>query len=138
MKSRLKNFLFRGALASGFGPIIYGIIMLCLELGGVDTGLDGVVVFKGIISTYILAFVIAGASIIWQEERLGLALQIAIHGSALYICYLVTYLINGWLASNWLSVVVFTIIFFTGYGIIWLVIFLVEKNRANKFNKQLR
>ena len=93
MKKRIKNFLLRGAIYAGFGPIIYGIIMLTLELSNVDTNLDGIIVFKGVISTYILAYVVAGFSIIWQEERLGLAIKIAIHGSALYLSYLFTYLI---------------------------------------------
>ena len=138
MKKRLKDFLFRGMISAGFGPIVYGVVMLCIDLSGTDLGLNGIILFKGIISTYLLAFVIAGASIIWKEERLGLSVQIAIHGLVLYISYLVTYLFNGWLSSNWISLLVFTLIFFVSYAIIWLVIYLVEKNRANKFNKQLR
>ena len=138
MKKQIKNFLFRGAISSGFGPIIYGIIMLSLELAKVEINLNGSIVFKGIISTYILAFIISGISIIWQEERLGLAIKIAIHGSALYISYLLTYLVNGWVKSNVISLIVFSLIFITGYAITWLVIYIIEKNRANKLNKQLQ
>jgi hypothetical protein len=138
MKKQFKDFLFRGTFFAGFGPIIYGIIMLCIELSGVDTALNGVAVFKGVISTYLLAFIVAGVSIIWQEERIGLAFKIAIHGFALYLTYLITYLINGWIASNWLSLVIFSFIFITGYGIVWLVIYLIEKTRANNLNKQLK
>ena len=138
MKKQVKNFLLHGTFFAGSGPIIYAIIMLSLELSGVDTNLNGLVVFSGVISTYILAFIVAGASIIWQEERIGLAFKIAIHGSALYITYLITYLINGWIASNWLSLVIFSIIFIAGYGIVWLIIYLIEKTRANNLNKQLK
>ena len=138
MKKQIKNFLLRGAIYAGFGPIIYGIIMLTLELSNVDTNLDGIILFKGVISTYILAYVVAGFSIIWQEERLGLAIKIAIHGSALYLSYLFTYLINGWVSSNMISLIVFSLIFITGYTIVWLVIYLIEKNRANNLNKHLR
>jgi hypothetical protein len=138
MKKQVKNFLLRGTFFAGSGPIIYAITMLSLKLCGVDTNLNGLVVFCGVISTYILAFIVAGVSIIWQEERIGLAFKIAIHGSALYITYLITYLINGWIASNWLSLVIFSIIFIAGYGIVWLVIYLIEKTRANNLNKQLK
>ena len=132
MKKQVKNFLLRGTFFAGSGPIIYAIIMLSLELSGVDTNLNGLVVFSGVISTYILAFIVAGVSIIWQEERIGLAFKIAIHGSALYITYLITYLINGWIASNWLSLVIFSIIFIAGYGIVWLIIYLIEKHHKHK------
>lgn len=137
MKKRLKHFLLRGTFFAGFGPIIYGTVLLINELCGVDNNLDGIVVFKGIISIYIMAFIIAGVSIIWQEERLGIGLQIAIHGTALYICYLVTYLINGWLASNLISVIIFSLIFIGTYSVIWLIIYIIERNRAKNFNKQL-
>lgn len=138
MKKQIKNFLLRAIFFAGFGPIIYGIIMMILELSNVSTNLDGVKVFKGIISTYMLAFVISGTSIIWQEEKMGLAIKIAIHGSVLYISYLITYLINGWLASNLISLINFSLVFIVGYGLIWLIIYIVEKKRANDFNKQLR
>jgi uncharacterized membrane protein YhdT len=137
MIKQLKNFLFRGTFFAGFGPIIYGIIILTLELVNVDTMLDGIVVFKGIISTYLLAFFVSGASIIWQEEKMGLATKIAIHAMALYISYLVTYLINGWLGSNIIGVIIFSIIFISGYAVIWLVIFIVERIRVKSFNKKL-
>lgn len=137
MKKRIVNFLLRGTFFAGFGPIIYGIVLLINELCGVDNNLDGIVVFKAVISIYLMAFIIAGASIIWQEERLGIGLQIAIHASALYVSYLVTYLINGWLSSNLLSLGIFSAIFIGTYALIWLIIYIVEKNRAKRFNKQL-
>ena len=56
----------------------------------------------------------------------------------LYLSYLFTYLINGWVSSNMISLIVFSLIFITGYTIVWLVIYLIEKNRANNLNKQLR
>ena len=69
----------------GFGPLVYAIIMVILYYTNVDTQVNGLVLFKGVISTYLLAFIVAGSSIIWQEERMGIALQLVIHGLALYI-----------------------------------------------------
>ena len=137
MKRIIKNFLLRGTFFAGFGPIIYGIVLLMFEFSNVDPQLTGIVVFKGIISTYILAFIISGISIIWNEEKLGLAVKILIHGFALYISYLSTYLINGWLTSNLISLIVFTAIFVLGYGIIWLIIYLVERIRVKNLNNHL-
>ena len=138
MKKLVKEFLSRGLICGGFGPLVYGIIMFILYLCGVDINIDGLILFKGIISTYLMAFFIAGFSVIWQVERLGLAISILIHGSVLYICYLVTYLINGWLDTNIISILVFSFVFVLGYLLIWLVIYLVEKNRVKDLNMQLK
>lgn len=135
MKKRIKDFLFRGLICGGFGPIVYGVVMFVIYLCGVDTLIDGLMIFKGVISTYLLGFIVAGASIIWQEERLGLGLSIFIHGSVLYICYLLMYLINGWLLSD--NILIFSIIFILGYLFIWGIIYLIETIKMKRMNKIL-
>ena len=137
MKDIVKEFFLRGLVVSGFGPLVYACVMFVLYLCGVDTLINGLVLFKGVISTYMMAFLIAGVSVIWKIEKLGLSFSILIHGTILYLCYLVTYLVNGWVASNPISLVVFTGIFIGGYLLIWLFIYLVEKNRAKRLNIQL-
>ena len=132
MKKRISNFCIRGLICSGFGPVVYGIVMFILFLCGIDTLSNGLNIFKGIMSTYLLAFIVAGMTIIWQEDRLGLGLSIFIHGFVLYLCYLGMYLINGWLLSN--NILIFSLIFILGYGIIWVVIYIVEKYRVKKLN----
>lgn len=135
MKKMMKDFCLRGLVAAGFGPIVYGIVILVIELCGVDTMQNGVVIFKAIISTYLMGFVCAGLSAIWQNERLGLGLAILIHGTSLYLLHLFTYLVNGWILTK--SILIFSIIFILGYLLVWLVIYLIEKVRAKKFNQQL-
>ena len=112
MKNIVKDFFFRGLICGGFGPIVYAIVMLILYLCKVNTSIDGLYLFKGVISTYIMAFLIAGISVIWQIEKLGLAISILVHALTLYFCYLFTYLINGWLNKNLLDLIAFTLIFF--------------------------
>ena len=62
MKKFISNFCLRGLIAMGFGPIVYGTIMLILHLCNVDTTSNGLDIFKGILSTCIMAFIIAGIS----------------------------------------------------------------------------
>jgi uncharacterized membrane-anchored protein len=82
-----------------------------------------------------MAFICAGASVIWQNERLGLGYSALIHGTVIYISYLITYLLNGWLDHD--KIGQFSIIFISGYIIIWLIIFITEKLKAKKLNQQL-
>ena len=51
---------------------------------------------------------------IYQIERLPLMVAILIHGSVLYISYLVTYLLNDWLDWGVMPIVVFSAIFLVG------------------------
>ena len=137
MKKYLKEFCLRGMAFGGFGPLIYGIVMLIINLSGVDTTIDGLIVFKGVLSTYLLGFICAGVSIVWNIEKLGIGFAILIHGSALYISYLLTYLINGWLGNN-NGILIFSIAFILGYVLIWLIIYVIEKCRAKKLNRTLK
>ena len=68
MNYYVKEFLKRGLIFSGFGPIIMGIVYLCIEASGVDLKLDAPIVFLAIITTYIIAFVQAGSSVFEAVE----------------------------------------------------------------------
>jgi len=75
---------------------------------------------------------------IYQMEQLPLPMMILLHGGALYIAYILTYLINGWLQNSLIPILVFTGIFVVCYAIIWLIIYCVEKVKAEKLNKILK
>lgn len=134
MKKILKTFALRGLLFSNGGPLIYAIVLLILHLCKVEITLTVIDVFKGVISTSIMAYLIAGISVVWQLERLGMGLSILIHGTTLYICYLATYLINKWLPFDTLSIGIFSAIFIGTYVLIWLIIYIIEKKRAKTLN----
>lgn len=138
MKNTIKKFIKRGASFSCLGPLTYAIVILIIHLCNVDTSSDGLVIFKAIISTALLAFICAGASVVWEEEKLGLGFASLIHGTALYISYLIMYLVNNWIPRNLESLLIFSALFVGTYVIIWLIIFITEKNRAKKFNSKLK
>jgi hypothetical protein len=138
MNKLVKEFFLRGLVFSGMGPIIYAVVMLMLYFNGIDTNINGLELFIGVASTYLMVFVIAGVSIIWQIEKIGLAVAIPTHGGILYVSYLLTYIINGWIEINFISLLVFSLIFILGYISIWAVIYLTEKNKAKNLNEKLK
>lgn len=137
MKKHIKEFCLRGMAFGGFGPLVYGIVMLIIYLCGDNTAIDGLIIFKGVLSTYLLGFICAGVSIVWNIDKLGIGFAILIHGSALYISYLLTYLINGWLGNN-NGILIFSIVFILGYVLVWLVIYIIEKCKAKKLTRNLK
>lgn len=138
MKSFWKDFLLRGLCCAAGGPIVLAIVYGILGATGAADALSPGEVCTGILTITILAFIAAGMTAVYQVEQLPLPIQILLHGGALYVAYLLTYLLNGWLENQWVAVAVFTGIFLAGYAIIWLIIFLVEKAKADKLNKMLK
>lgn len=137
MKKYVLEFIRRGLVACGLGPIVLAVIYLILQQSvGVET-LTVNEVCIGIFSLTALAFIAGGMNIIYQMERLPLMVAILIHGVVLYVSYLGTYLVNGWLEDGKLSLLVFTCIFVVGYLVIWAIIYSVIRKDTQKVNKVL-
>ena len=138
MKKFVSNFLLRGLVACGFGPVVLAIVYLVLHQQGVVQTLAVTEVCMGIFSLFALAFVVGGMNAIYQIERLPVMLAILIHGVVLYGSYLIVYLVNDWLKWGLTPIVVFSAIFVVGYLMIWAIIYSVNKKNAERINKQLK
>ena len=137
MKKFWKEFLFRGLICAGGGPLILAIIYGILGATGAAESFTPKEVSLGIVSIMMLAFIAAGMTAIYQMEQLPLPTMILLHGGALYIAYILTYLLNGWLQNQLTPILIFTGIFIVCYAIIWLIIYWIEKSKIAKLNKLL-
>jgi cytochrome c oxidase assembly factor CtaG len=61
-----------------------------------------------------------------------------IHGGVLYLSYLGTYLLNGWLDRGLMPILIFTGLFLLGYLVIWVVIYSIIKRKTDKINRLLQ
>ena len=138
MKKFLVQFLRRGLLAAGIGPIVLAIVYLILKHTANLEMLSVSQVCIGIFSLTALAFIAGGMNAIYQIEQLPLMVAILIHGSILYISYLGTYLINDWLDFGIVPIVVFSAIFAVGYIVIWAIIYSITKRNTAKLNRMLK
>ena len=138
MKKYVLDFVRRGLTAAGFGPVILAVLYLILQKQGVINELTVNEVCLGICSLFMLAFIAGGMNVVYQIERLPLMAAILIHGCVLYVSYLGTYLVNGWLEWGTLPILAFTAIFVLGYLVIWAVIYSVIKRNTKKLNKMLK
>ena len=138
MKKTVLEFLRRGLAACGFGPFVLVVLYLILKR---NVGLETLTVDQvcvGIVSLSVLAFAAGGMNAVYQIEQLPLAVAILIHGGVLYISYLATYLINGWLMQGAKPILVFTVAFVLGYIGVWAVIFFITKKRTERVNEILK
>ena len=138
MKKFWKEFILRGLICAGGGPLVLAIIYGIFGATGTPESLNPSEVCMAIVTITLLAFIAAGMTAIYQMEQLPLPTMILLHGGALYIAYLLTYLLNGWLLNQILPMVIFTGIFIAGYTLVWLVIYWVEKAKAEKLNNILK
>ena len=138
MKKFVLEFLRRGFIAAGIGPIVLAIVYLILQHSADVNTLTVHEVCSGIFSLTTLAFIAGGMNAIYQVERMPLMTAILIHGGILYIGYLGTYLLNDWLDFGVIPIMVFTAIFVVGYIVIWAIIYSIIKRNTAKLNEMLK
>ena len=137
MKKHILDFIRRGSVACGFGPLVLAVFYLILQQQGIAETLTVNQVCLGIFSLSALAFIAGGMNVLYQIERLPLMVAILIHGCVLYASYLVTYLINDWLEWGGTPILVFSGIFVIGYLAVWAVIYFFIKKNTETLNKIL-
>lgn len=137
MNKYVKSFFLRGAIFSGFGPIIIGIIYLILSFAIDDFTLSGYEVFLAILSVYLLAFIHAGASVFNQIEGWSTLKSLVFHLGSLYIAYTACYLLNTWVPFEWIAVLIFTGAFVLIYFAVWITVFTLVKLTSKKLNEKL-
>ena len=93
--------------------------------------------FCAIVSTYIIAFVQAGASVFNQIEHWSLMKSLLFHFSALYVVYAGSYIINSWIPFVPEVLLLFTLIYIIVYFTIWVVVYISVKMMSKKMNVKL-
>lgn len=137
MKQLVKKVVRRGLMTAAGGPVVLAIVYYFLGRYGVIQSLSVEEVIKGILTVTLMAFVAGGIPVVYEVERLGLLWATFIHALTLYADYLIIYLWNGWLKSAQTPILVFTLIFFGGYGLIWLLIYKSVKAKVERLNKSV-
>ena len=138
MRKNILEFIRRGLIACGFGPLILAVLYLILQnQAGLET-LTVNQVCTGIFSISALAFIAGGMNVVYQIEQLPLMWAILLHGCVLYFSYLGTYLVNDWLEWGKAPILVFTGIFGLGYLAVWAVIYSLTRRNTERINMALR
>ena len=137
MKKHLVEFLHRGLLASVGGPVVLAIIYAILGETGSVTSLAPREVALGILTIVLMAFIAGGITMVYQVEQLPLICAILLHSAVLYLDYLLMYLVNGWIPRNPQAIGFFSLIFFGGFALVWLGIYLHIRKKTDSLNQKL-
>jgi hypothetical protein len=137
MNKNVKEYLKRGLIFGGFGPIVASIVIAIISITqAVD--LEGWQILVAVISTYILAFVQAGSTVFNQIENWPPIKSALLQGGSIYVVYIATYLVNSWIPLKWEVILIFTAVFIAAFAIIWLLIYFITKKTTAKLNKALK
>ncbi len=137
MNKYIKKFFCRGLAFGGFGPIILGIIYWIMSECTNNFAVSGFEIFLGIISTYLLAFVQAGASVFNQIEHWSLPKSTLLHFLTLFAAYSICYIGNTWIPFEPKVLLIFAAVFISGYFVIWLTVYLSVRAASKKLNKRI-
>lgn len=135
MRSYVKEFCHRGLLAAAGGPMVLAIVYGILGKCGVVQSLTTDEVCTGVLSVTLMAFIAAGITSIYTLEQLPLPMAILLHGGVLYLDYLMMYLLNSWIPKGGIGI--FSAVFFAGFALIWLCIYLSIRKKTARINRQL-
>ena len=138
MNKYVKEFLHRGLIFGGFGPIIFGIIVFIVSKTTDNFILEAGEVLTGIVSIYLLAFVHAGASVFNQIEHWSIGKSLLCHLSTLYVAYSICYIINTWIPFEPKILLLFTVIFMVIYFVVWGIVYFIIKATSKNFNAKLK
>lgn len=137
MNRYFKQFMRRGLVFGGFGPIVMGIIHLTHYLIVGNYFVSGKQIFCEIISIYVLAFIQAGASVFNQIEEWSVLKCTTVHFLTLYLAYVICYVSNTFMPFKIEVILMFTLIFAVVYFAVWSVVVISIKCVSRKMNKRL-
>ena len=137
MNKYLKEFMHRGLMFGGFGPLVIGIIYFILSKTVEGFSLSGSEVLLGIISVYLLAFVQAGTTVFNQIEHWSTPKSLFCHFGLLYMVYVFFYIVNSWIPFEWGVIGIFTTIFVVLFFTIWFIVYFITKATRKKLNSAL-
>lgn len=138
MNRYLKDFLHRGLIFGGFGPIVVAIVFMCISLADRGFSLTASQILLATVSSYLLAFVQAGVTVFNQIEHWSTVKSLLCHFVMLYAAYSVCYVVNSWIPFEPMVLVIFSVIFAVLFFVIWTIVYLSVRATSKRFNSQLK
>lgn len=136
MNKYVKDFMIRGMLFGGFGPIVVAIILFVISF--FDTvSLSASQLLIAVVSSYLLAFVQAGSTVFNQIEHWPILKSIGVHFLTLYLAYSLCYTVNSWIPFEPKVLLIFTGIFAVVYAVVYVTVYLIIRSTTKKLNKAL-
>ena len=137
MNIYVKRFLHRGFVFGGMGPVITGLVFLIVSAFVEGVSLTGKEIFVAILSTYLLAFFHAGASVFNQIEHWSVGKSILFHFLTLYASYSLCYFVNSWIPFEPIAFLIFTGVFVAVYVFVWLAVLIGIRITQKRLNRTL-
>lgn len=137
MNNYVKSFFHRGLIFGGFGPIVTATVIFTISCFDEEILLNAKDLLIAIVSSYLLAFVQAGASVFNQIEHWSVPKSLFCHFTSLYLTYSLCYIANSWIPFVPQVIGIFTAIFVAVYFAVWITVYLCVRSTSKKLNERL-
>lgn len=137
MKKFILDFIKRGLIAAGFGPLILTTFYYGYNFATGYNPTSVLEINKNILSSLLLAFIAGGISAVFKIEKLSIGIATLIDAVVIYLDYLFFYLFNNWIEMSFMTLIIFTLCYIISYIIIWLCIYHQVKTQIQKVNQKL-
>lgn len=133
----MKTFLFRSMIGIFFGGFLAVVVSNCLIYFGGQDVLDGQLFIKNSLGSIFCGWFFTVSPLYFENTRLRLSQQTAIHFATTVIVYFILAFGIGWISFNWINFLITLALFIAAYSVIWIVFYLYFRNQAKKLNEGL-
>lgn len=133
----LETLFYKWSDGDGLWPNYFNCSVFFLKINNVVSVLTIDEVNLAIISALIITFIQGSSMTIFRIEKLSLGKATLIQSLLIYFTLIFIYLINKWIKFTFVEVLIFTIIYWVGYLIIWLSIYLNIRRQIKNANLKL-
>ena len=137
MNENVKKFLQRGLIFGGFGPIVAAIVLFIISLTVEDFAISGTEILIAVVSTYLLAFIQAGATVFNQIEDWPITKSLLLHFLTIFLAYSACYIVNSWIPFEPMVLLIFALVFTVSYFVIWLTVYLIVRGAGKDLDNRL-
>ncbi|WP_252504647.1 DUF3021 domain-containing protein [Sporosarcina sp. Marseille-Q4943] len=134
----MKTFLTRSILGIFFGSFLALITILAVIYVGNEETLDAAILAKNALGTVFCGWFFAVTPLLFENEKLTLPVQTALHFLSVTVLYFIVAFVIGWIPFTVKGFINMLGIFIAFYAIIWLAFYMHFRKQAAKLNEELR
>ncbi|MEG0439839.1 MAG: DUF3021 domain-containing protein [Solibacillus sp.] len=133
----MKTFISRSMTGIFFGAFITVIISNSIVLFSDRNLLDGEIFLKNSIGFMLCGWLFSVSSLYFENQRLRLTQQTALHFATVIILYFILAFGIGWIPFNFTSFFIAMALFILIYSVSWTACYFYFKHQMKKLNEEL-
>lgn len=133
----MKTFVIRSILGVFFGSFLALLGIFAVIYFGKNEVLDAAILVKNVLGTVFCGWFFTVTPLIFENEKLSLPVQTALHFLSVTVLYFIVAFVIGWIPFTMKGFLGMLGIFIVFYAMIWICFYLYFRRQASKLNDGL-